>query len=281
MRRPVPPAAVTLEHLLSEKLRLEATLPTLESELREREKELRREELDVDCAEGEGLVAFLERLCGEKKALLARERAEAAAARLKRDKSRSALDSARSRLVDLRLKLERTQAAQQRVAGLLELSSGAKAAHALQLELCQIEEAQAAVARALRYLDWMDESLRSAEKWGVFDMFGGGAIAAGVKHSRLDQAHERMAGLQTALRSIEKELGDIGARGPESPQLDGFTRFADCFLDGYFVDWMVQKRITNSIESLRTLRMRLTQLRGDLSTRERRASEELALLPPR
>jgi len=279
MRSPVPPA-VTLEHLRSEKQRLEETLPTLEAELREREKALRLEELDVDCAEGEGLVAFLERLCGERKALLARERAEAAAARLKRDKSRSALDSARSRLVDLSLAIERTEAAQERVAGRLELSGRAKAAHALQLELCEIDEAQAAVARALRYLDWMDESLRSAEKWGVFDMFGGGAIAAGVKHSRLDQAHERMAGLQTALRSIEKELKDIGARGPESPRLDGFTRFADTFFDGYFHDWIVQKRITNSIESLATLRMRLTQLRGDLNARERRATEELALLPP-
>lgn len=279
MKRPPFPPAVEIEHLRAELARAEATLPALKSAVRERRLARMKEEVDLERAEGEGLVAFFERLVGERRDLVAKEKAEAASARLKFDTALAMFDAARSRTIELSREIERLERAQQRVGARIAREGHSGAAHALQLELREIEEASDAAARALECIGWMDESLRSAKGWGTWDMLGGGMFSSWMKHSRLDQAHAHMASLQSALDRLGRELGDVGMAGPGALRIDGFARFADWFFDGFFVDWMVQDRIHESSARLAGVRQRVEGVRSELEARERRAREELALLP--
>src|SRR5689334_14581401 len=239
-----------------------------------------KEEVDVERAEGEGLVAFFERLVGERREVVAKEKAEAASARLKFDTAQAMLDAARSRIVELRRQVERVERAEQRVGVRIARDGRSGAAHELQLELREIEEARGAAASALQCIGWMEQSLRSASGWGTWDMLGGGMISTWIKHSRLDQAHAQMGALQSALDRLARELGDIGMAGPGNVRIEGFARFADWFFDGFFVDWMVQDRIQQSIARLAAVRHKVEGVRAELEARERRADDELQLLPP-
>lgn len=220
---------------------------------------MNREAADVRRLEGLGLTALFHAVLGSKEQQLEKERQEALAAKLKHDEAAYAVaaladeerrcreeldglfdaDARYQRLVEAKEKvlrgLEKDLA--ERLVRLADRIGGGKA------DLREIEEALAAGLEARVSLDIVVEKLESAGNWGSWDLWGGGAVATGMKHSNLDAARQEAHKAQQHLRTFDRELRDVGQRLEASLEIGGFMKFADWFFDGLIVDWVVQGRI--------------------------------------
>ena len=100
----------------------------------------------------------------------------------------------------------------------------------------ELEEAIIAGKTASEYIAPVMKNLDSAENWGAFDIFGGGLLASIAKHEKLDQAQYEMENLQKHLNTFRTELADVSINADIQISMDEFSRFADWFFDGFFVD---------------------------------------------
>jgi hypothetical protein len=290
-------SAVAAQRIHAEKL--ESRLADLEAEEQklagvaaQYQDQLAKEERDVQRLEGLSLTAVFYTILGSKEEQLEKERQEALAAQLR-------FDEKNERLTALRQDIERTR--QERVA----IPPGLEAEHhdllvrleeqarqlggetadrlrrweerqeAIQEEEEQVREALAAGRAAKSSLDRAVEALRSASNWGTWDMFGGGMLATAMKHSRIDDARREVSQAQRHLAAFRRELEDVGpAVAPGHVTLDGFTSFADYFFDGLIVDWVVQKKIEQSLDRVRGTQRDVARLVGNLDDRSRRLQAE-------
>ncbi|WP_067727180.1 coiled-coil domain-containing protein [Oceanobacillus damuensis] len=118
----------------------------------------------------------------------------------------------------------------------------------IQAYITEVEEAITAGNTVNQKLANAVKSLESAKGWGTLDMFGGGAITGLAKHSHIDKATESIHKAQTSMRNFQKELLDISETADVQIDISGLLKFADFFFDGIISDWMVQGRITDSLE---------------------------------
>lgn len=114
----------------------------------------------------------------------------------------------------------------------------------------EIEEALAASDDALFYLQKAKDSLKSAQNWGLWDMFGGGLISTFVKHDKMDMAQADVENARLALDKLSRELDDLDDVMNIDFKLDGFTSFADYFFDDFFSDWYVQSKIGDGLHKI-------------------------------
>lgn len=125
----------------------------------------------------------------------------------------------------------------------------------------EVLEAIQAGESALKSLEKAYDYLGSAGGWGLFDMFAGGLLSSMVKHSKLDDAKEEMESAKRKLAVFRKELEDVSSFPDFQINVDGFLRFADIFLDNFFVDWAVQSQISKAEEDVYAA---MTKVRGVL-----------------
>lgn len=220
------------------------------------------EAADVKRLEGLSLPALFYTLLGSKELQLQKERQEALAAKLRHDEASYAADALADLARQCREELEGLADAEVRyrqlldekeqqlkgrpdaAARLLELSNRVGGARA---DLRETEEAHAAGLKARRSLEIVVEQLQKAESWGAWDLWGGGAFATSMKHSHLNDARAEVHLAQHHLRRFDQELRDIGEPLEASLEMGAFTQFADWFFDGLLIDWVVQKRIQESL----------------------------------
>lgn len=107
-------------------------------------------------------------------------------------------------------------------------------------------EAIDAGRKAISSLETARDNLNSAKNWGLVDMFGGGFFTTMIKHSKIDQAKENMEQAKYDLRNFSRELRDVNMTCDLNFDIGDFLTFADYFFDGFFVDWMVQDRISTA-----------------------------------
>lgn len=107
-------------------------------------------------------------------------------------------------------------------------------------------EAIDAGRKAISSLETARDNLNSAKNWGLVDMFGGGFFTTMIKHSKIDQAKENMEQAKYDLRNFSRELRDVNMSCDLNFDIGDFLTFADYFFDGFFVDWMVQDRISTA-----------------------------------
>ena len=100
--------------------------------------------------------------------------------------------------------------------------------------------------KALESLHTAKENLDSAHNWGLFDMFAGGLISSLAKRSKMNQARQHMEQAKWDLRNFSRELRDVNMACDLNFDIGDFLTFADYFFDGFFVDWMVQDRISTA-----------------------------------
>ncbi|WP_334072823.1 MULTISPECIES: hypothetical protein [Paenibacillus] len=146
----------------------------------------------------------------------------------------------------------------------------------LTVEVKELDEAIRAGQSVQHDLERAEESLQSAKNWGTYDMFGGGMLSTHIKHSRLDEAMERIYAAQTNLRRFEKELQDVGGSDFTSGlEISGMLRFSDYFFDGLIADWLVQGRITEMHDQVTQRLTEVSSVVYELETARRRAEQEL------
>lgn len=110
----------------------------------------------------------------------------------------------------------------------------------------EIQEAIRAGERALISLDSARNRLISARSWGIWDMVGGGFITSLVKHSKIDEASSYLESAKMDLKVFQRELKDIPDFSGLGIDIGNFLSFADCFMDGILVDYMVQRKIDDA-----------------------------------
>lgn len=112
------------------------------------------------------------------------------------------------------------------------------------------QEAIGAGVRALDSLRAASQYLENASNWGLVDMIGGGIFTTMLKHSKLDDAAKAMEAARYDLNNFSTELADIDRRFNLSIELGEFMSIADYFLDNFFIDYMVQEKISEAKEQV-------------------------------
>jgi chromosome segregation ATPase len=224
---------------------------------------LLREEKDVRGLETLTMASILYSLAGRKDEKIDKEKQEFLAAKLKYDQATFAVnvleadvesmareltklgDPQRDLALGLRAKEQLLLSIDDsRAKELADLQEGTGRLKAWRQEL---QEAIAAGGHARRQLQDVIKSLESARSWGIWDMLGGGVLATGVKHLRIEDAKKQIHDLQQLLHKFNHELADLNEIGIKL-SIGSFQTFADYFFDGLLIDWFVQSKINNSLE---------------------------------
>lgn len=271
-------------HLKEELVRLEEALQTANRRLEEEEK-------DVERLTGVSISNFLYTLAGKKERKLDEEQREAVAARLKYEETDRAVRDTQLQiaLIDRQLleiagwknDYDRVfrEKEQQILEGNTELRELAERQADLGVEAKELNEAIRAGRSVQDDLSRAEEELQSARNWGTYDMLGGGMISTHIKHSRLDEAMNRIYAAQTNLRRFEQELRDVGGSLEASKlEVGGLLRFSDFFFDGLLADWLVQGRIHDALEQVQMKRREVSTLVSELQSAQRLTENELDLV---
>lgn len=115
----------------------------------------------------------------------------------------------------------------------------------------ELKEALSTGKVALAGLNDVIDSLQSAEGWGTWDLLGGGLLSTAIKHSRIDDARDSVHKVQHQLRIFQKKLNDVDPNFNSEVviEIGSFATFADYFFDGLITDWIVQSRISDSLQN--------------------------------
>ena len=141
----------------------------------------------------------------------------------------------------------------------------------------ELQEAIAAGDAARNELQFVVDSLESADGWGTWDILGGGLLATAAKHSEIDKAKEYAQTTKIALMKFQNELADVDLAMDIDINIGSFETFADYFFDGLISDWIVQSKISDSLKSvcnvvynvediIKSLRAKLTTVENELSS---------------
>ncbi|MGI6154242.1 MAG: hypothetical protein ACOYJB_10540 [Christensenellaceae bacterium] len=289
----------TIREKIRHKQKLEKDLVQIrESLAAEQEKyanlsiQLHKEGRDVKKLEGLSLYGLFLTILGSKEEQLEKERQEYLAAKLRYDECRSEINSLKGKVQETIKQLALLEGLEANYRELLAeketiiLSSQCSQAQLL-LDLSEelgelkanqkeLQEAIDAGNHALVQLQKVQDSLGSAQAWGVWDILGGGLIATTVKHSRIDEARQHAHKAQQALHWFIRELKDVKPHLQTDINIDigGFATFADYFFDGLIVDWIVQSRINETLDNVKNMI-------NDLSKTLRNLQQELRVVDNR
>lgn len=266
-----------LEKLRRQVAELEAEYGEAVAAAKRLKRQLSKEEADVERLEGISLSGLLASLFGNKEEQLLKERQEALAAQLKYDEARVRAERLGGELARAQQELSGLAGVEAQYQALLaekerqmrqspgwgagELGRLAEREQQAAWRRKELDEARRAGMEADAALARVEETLQSAHNWGTWDMLGGGLIATAVKHSRIDEARQKLYDAQEKLSRFRRELNDVHAtlQVPVVMDLDGFTRFADFFFDGLLVDIAVQSRINESLRQVERSRHQVSQ----------------------
>ncbi len=150
--------------------------------------------------------------------------------------------------------------------GLLQLQKEIGRLEAEDKELQEVLDAgrdvHVQVQQALNALD-------SAENWGVVDMMGGGMMTTMMKRDRMNQAKNAMTEIEYLLRKFRAELSDIaGADTVGAANFGKEWSMMDYLMDGFFIDYMVQQEITESLSNMRRLEKEIERVCATIQQRK-------------
>jgi hypothetical protein len=262
----------------------------LEGKVADLEKIKLNEQADVDKLEGRSLAAFFYYVVGKKDEKLDKERREAYAAAVKYDTAAKELTGVLEQIRHLETEAFRLQNCEKRYEELLQKKADAIKAEGMpgadkifQLEakiafidnqIKEINEAISCANTAKYTTEDILSKLESAEKWGTFDIWGGGTVAGIAKHCELDDAQERVERLQIQLRKLKTELADVTIQTDIHVNVDGFLRFADYFYDGLLADCAVQDQIKQSQSQIISTQNKISDVINHLNTMLRNVESE-------
>jgi hypothetical protein len=252
---------------------------------------LQKEQHDIENLTTSSFSQFWLGLFGKMDDRLMEEKREAAEAKLKYDAAQAAIRAMEAELTEVKRELAEVQDADLRLTRLMqqketwmrdhdqsareELERLSEQMASNQARIAETDEARRAGQSALQALLQAEERLNSAKNWGTYDMLGGGMIATMVKHGRIDEAQDHIHESQLYLRRFADELKDLNwSVEVAAPQIGSFLTFADYFFDGFLADWMVQGKINNSMEAVRSNANQVSVILQKLDQESRRLTSE-------
>jgi chromosome segregation ATPase len=257
---------------------------------------LLREEKDVKRLESLTLASIIYSLAGRKDEKIEKEKKDFLAAKLKYDQATFTVNALEADVESMARELTKLGDPQRdlalglhakeqlllsiddsRAKELADLQEGTGRLTAWRQEL---QEAIAAGGHARRQLQDVIKSLESARSWGIWDMLGGGVLATGVKHLKIEDAKKQIHDLQQLLHKFNHELADLNEIGIKL-NIGSFQTFADYFFDGLLIDWFVQSKINNSLERVKEQLNRVDSTLRALQEKLRDTESSLANLSAR
>jgi chromosome segregation ATPase len=232
--------------------------------------QLEKEQVDVDKLERISLTALFYSVLGSREEQLEKERQELLSAQLRYQQAKRQVEYLQQEQNSLLQRLDELAGIEAEYELLLSekehllresnqpaaselLAFSEQIAH-LNSEIKEITEAIGAGNDVIVGLEQVIESLKSAENWGTWDIFGGGLLSTAVKHSRIDDARNEIGDVQIKMSQFKRELADVEKNIELQIDIGGLESFADFFFDGLIIDWIVQSKIVQSLERSETAR---------------------------
>jgi len=253
------------QKLQGDLIQIQQILSEERARLKQLEAELKKEGADVEKLEELSLTGLFYQILGGKEEQLKKERQKYLTVKLKYDECRDSVSALIEDQDELNKKISAYGAIDSQYRSILVAKEKLIAeAHDenterlirfseeladVQSDVKELEEAISAGNAILEGLGSVINSLKSAKNWGTWDMLGSGVISTAIKHSRIDDARKSAHQAQQLLRRFQRELADVESNTELTIDIGSFTKFADYFFDGLIVDWVVQSRISRSLES--------------------------------
>ena len=112
--------------------------------------------------------------------------------------------------------------------------------------LTEINEAMEAGRDAQMRLHRIQETLRSAKGWGIYDLLGGGLISGMMKRIRMEKAQQQIEELRGSLERFNSELKDVQVQCSASAELSEWLRITDLVFDDPLSDWLSLSKIKDA-----------------------------------
>ena len=136
--------------------------------------------------------------------------------------------------------------------------------------LTEINEAIEAGRDAQMRLRRIQETLRSAKGWGIYDLLGGGLISGMMKRIRMEKAQQQIEELRGSLERFNSELKDVRVQCNTSAELSAWLSITDLVLDDPLSDWLSLSEIKDAKAEIDRTEKEVTALLARLeSNREK------------
>ena len=136
--------------------------------------------------------------------------------------------------------------------------------------LTEINEAIEAGRNAQMRLRQIQETLRSAKGWGIYDLLGGGLISGMIKRIRMEKAQQQIEELRGSLERFNSELKDVQVQCNTSAELSAWLNITDLVLDDPLSDWLSLSEIKDAKAEIDRTEKEVTALLARLeSNREK------------
>ena len=112
--------------------------------------------------------------------------------------------------------------------------------------LTEINEAIEAGRDAQMRLHRIQETLRSAKGWGIYDLLGGGLISGMMKRIRMEKAQQQIEELRGSLERFNSELKDVQVQCSASAELSEWLNITDLVFDDPLSDWLSLSKIKDA-----------------------------------
>ncbi|MFT4414497.1 hypothetical protein ACLM5H_11615 [Fredinandcohnia humi] len=272
----------------------EKELETIEDRLSQLRIQFESEQEDVEKLERISLSSILATLTGTKDEKLSKERQELISAQLKLEEAAKAKIEIDDEMLMIRnklIELNNTEYEYQQLLlqkeNMIKVSDSPYAEKVFELSeregallayIHEIDEARVAGKHVEGSLKKAIKSLEDAENWGTFDMFGGGTISGFVKHQHIDKAESYIHQAQKNMRHFQKELLDVQETAHIKVDISELLKFADFFFDGFIADFMVQGKITKSLEQTRGHYRKVRDILAKLEAQSEEKGQELDVI---
>ncbi len=112
--------------------------------------------------------------------------------------------------------------------------------------LTEINEAMEAGRDAQMRLRRIQETLRNAKGWGIYDLLGGGLISGMMKRIRMEKAQQQIEELRGSLERFNSELKDVQVQCSASAELSEWLNITDLVFDDPLSDWLSLSKIKDA-----------------------------------
>lgn len=223
---------------------------------------MEKEKNDVKQLEGLSISSILSKISGSYDEKLSRESEEYLLSKLRYDEMNTSL-------MNLKKEIERQQSeiselekdhAELKAHILVSYPEGAVLSQKIESKKKELFFVRKEIVEAIKAVEAVialsleaENKLSGAKSWSTYDtFFGGGIISDLVKYSKLDEANQHIAEINSAAELMQKELQDVDlAIENRMEHIGGGERFFDIAFDNIFSDWSVRGKISSNLDNIK------------------------------
>jgi len=250
---------------------------------------LKKEQKDVEALEGLSISSILSKVSGSYDEKLKKESEEYLLAKIKYDEKNSNILTLKKEIERQQSEIRTLENEHARLKDHILVSYPEGIALSSEIEAKKKElfyvrkelvEAVNAVENVVSLTLEAENKLSSAKSWSTYDtFFGGGIIGDLVKYSKLDEANQHIADINSAAEVMKKELQDVDmAIENKMEHIGGGERFIDIAFDNIFSDWSIRGKISSNLEHIQRFLSELHSISDHLRKKMIEIDRELANL---